>query len=163
MPSPPLPSPCKPAKNLILALISGALRDSLRMGKTKAAKAAAAAESRPPRSNVVYLGRIPHGFFEDQMRGYFSQFGELRRLRLSRSKKTARSRGYAFLEFAGAARRCARLAAVNSRDAFSCRPHRRGGRRRNDARLPAWRPRARVPHGRSGEATRGHVCWPARG
>lgn len=107
--------------------ISGALRDSPRMGKTKAAKAAAAAESRPPRSNVVYLGRIPHGFFEDQMRGYFSQFGELRRLRLSRSKKSARSRGYAFLEFAGAARRCARLAAVNSRDALSLqtRPSRR--------------------------------------
>lgn len=72
------------------------------MGKNKGAAAAAAVVQRAPRSNVVYLGRIPHGFYEDQLRGYFSQFGELRRLRLSRSKKTARSRGYAFLEFAGA-------------------------------------------------------------
>lgn len=36
---------------------------------------------------VIYLGRIPHGFYEDQMRDYFSQFGEITRLRLSRNKK----------------------------------------------------------------------------
>lgn len=36
---------------------------------------------------VIYLGRIPHGFFEDQMRAYFSQFGDVTRLRLSRNKK----------------------------------------------------------------------------
>ena len=28
-------------------------------------------------SGVVYLGRIPHGFFEKEMRAYFSQFGEV--------------------------------------------------------------------------------------
>jgi nucleolar protein 15 len=36
---------------------------------------------------VIYLGRIPHGFYEDEMRGYFSQFGTVTRLRLSRNKK----------------------------------------------------------------------------
>lgn len=36
---------------------------------------------------VIYLGRIPHGFYEDQMRNYFSQFGDITRLRLSRNKK----------------------------------------------------------------------------
>lgn len=36
---------------------------------------------------VVYLGRIPYGFFEDPMRQFFSQFGEITRLRLSRNKK----------------------------------------------------------------------------
>ncbi|KIJ52630.1 hypothetical protein M422DRAFT_223267 [Sphaerobolus stellatus SS14] len=51
---------------------------------------------------VVYLGRIPHGFYEDQMRGYFSQFGEVTRLRLSRNKKTGRSKHYGFIEFASA-------------------------------------------------------------
>lgn len=51
-------------------------------------------------TGVLYLGHIPHGFYEKEMRGYFSQFGEVLRVRLSRSKKTARSRGYAFLEFA---------------------------------------------------------------
>ncbi|PCH42216.1 RNA-binding domain-containing protein [Wolfiporia cocos MD-104 SS10] len=48
---------------------------------------------------VIYLGRIPHGFYEDQMRSYFSQFGNVTRLRLSRNKKTGRSKHYAFIEF----------------------------------------------------------------
>lgn len=50
-------------------------------------------------TGVVYLGRIPHGFYEDQMKAYFSQFGEVLRLRLSRNKKTGRSKHYAFIEF----------------------------------------------------------------
>lgn len=41
-------------------------------------------------SPVVYLGHIPHGFFEDQMTGFLSQFGEVMHLRLSRSKKTGK-------------------------------------------------------------------------
>ncbi|XP_043929624.1 MKI67 FHA domain-interacting nucleolar phosphoprotein [Protopterus annectens] len=48
---------------------------------------------------VVYLGHIPVGFQEPQIRGYFSQFGTITRLRLSRSKKTGHSKGYAFVEF----------------------------------------------------------------
>ncbi|KAJ3555865.1 hypothetical protein NM688_g2344 [Phlebia brevispora] len=48
---------------------------------------------------VIYLGRIPHGFYEDQMKAYFAQFGNVTRLRLSRSKKTGRSKHYAFIEF----------------------------------------------------------------
>ena len=42
-------------------------------------------EEEPP--GVVYVGHIPHGFFEEQMRKYFSQFGTVTRLKLSRSKK----------------------------------------------------------------------------
>lgn len=34
------------------------------------------------------------------MRAYFSQFGDIRRLRLSRNRKTGQSKHYAFLEFA---------------------------------------------------------------
>jgi len=48
---------------------------------------------------VVYLGHVPHGFYEKEMRSFFSQFGKVTRLRLSRSKRTGRSKGYAFLEF----------------------------------------------------------------
>jgi nucleolar protein 15 len=48
---------------------------------------------------VVYVGRIPHGFYEHEMRQYFSQFGEINRLRLSRNKKTGASRHWAFVEF----------------------------------------------------------------
>ncbi|GAO48521.1 RNA-binding domain-containing protein [Saitoella complicata NRRL Y-17804] len=49
---------------------------------------------------VVYLGRIPHGFYEDEMKAYFAQFGEVTRLRLSRNRKTGKSKHYAFVEFA---------------------------------------------------------------
>ncbi|TFK88829.1 RNA-binding domain-containing protein [Polyporus arcularius HHB13444] len=48
---------------------------------------------------VIYLGRIPHGFYEDQMRAYFSQFGTVTRLRLSRNKKTGKPKHYGFVEF----------------------------------------------------------------
>lgn len=48
---------------------------------------------------VVYVGHIPHGFYEPQMKSFFTQFGQVTRLRLSRSKKSGRSKGYAFVEF----------------------------------------------------------------
>ncbi|KAJ5579007.1 rRNA processing protein gar2 [Penicillium hetheringtonii] len=48
---------------------------------------------------TVYIGRIPHGFYEHEMRAYFSQFGEITRLRLSRNRITGRSKHYAFVEF----------------------------------------------------------------
>ncbi|GAA5998221.1 RNA-binding protein [Rhodotorula paludigena] len=56
-------------------------------------------EKKAPKAGVVYLGRIPHGFYEDEMRSYFSQFGEVTRLRLSRNKQTGASKHYAFIEF----------------------------------------------------------------
>ena len=49
---------------------------------------------------MIYLGRIPYGFFESQMKAYFAQFGEVVRLKLSRNKKTGKSKHYAFIEFA---------------------------------------------------------------
>lgn len=48
---------------------------------------------------VLYIGRIPHGFYEQEMQGYFGQFGAVSRLRLSRSKKTGKSKHFAFVEF----------------------------------------------------------------
>jgi len=57
-------------------------------------------EAKPKETRgVVYLGHIPNGFFEPQMLKYFSQFGKVSRMRLSRSKKTGGSKGYAFIEF----------------------------------------------------------------
>ncbi len=55
---------------------------------------------------VVYVGHIPHGFYEEAMKGFFRQFGGLKRCRLSRSKRSARSKGYAFLEFEDSATAC---------------------------------------------------------
>ncbi len=48
---------------------------------------------RPPRRH------LPHGFFEKELLGFFSQFGKLTRVRLSRNKKTGKAKHYAFLEF----------------------------------------------------------------
>lgn len=48
---------------------------------------------------VVYVGHLPQGLFEPQLKSYFEQFGKVLRLRLSRSKKTGGSKGYAFVEF----------------------------------------------------------------
>ena len=53
----------------------------------------------PKSAGVLYLGHIPHGFYEDEMRKFFSQFGTISRLRLARNKKTGRSKHYAFIEF----------------------------------------------------------------
>ena len=53
----------------------------------------------PHRNLLNRLSHLPHGFYEEALLGYFSQFGELTRVRLSRSKRTGGSRGYAFLEF----------------------------------------------------------------
>lgn len=57
----------------------------------------------PTKSNkkrgVVYIGRIPKLFQEYEVKKYFSQFGDILRLRISRNKKTGASRHYGFLEF----------------------------------------------------------------
>lgn len=41
---------------------------------------------------VLYLGRLPHGFYEAQLRAYFTQFGDVTRLRLSRNKQARMTR-----------------------------------------------------------------------
>lgn len=42
---------------------------------------------------------MPYGFQEDQLKAYFSQYGEVLAVKLARSKATARSKGYAFVQF----------------------------------------------------------------
>ncbi|KAL8448946.1 hypothetical protein Emag_003798 [Eimeria magna] len=49
---------------------------------------------------IIYIGHLPLGFMEPQLRAFFSQFGEVTRVRLFRSRKTAHSKGYGFVEFA---------------------------------------------------------------
>lgn len=53
----------------------------------------------PIESSVIYLGHIAHGFYEKQMKQFFAQFGEVKQIKLFRSKKTGKSKGYAFVEF----------------------------------------------------------------
>ncbi len=48
---------------------------------------------------VIYIGGLPHGFYEHQLRSYLTQFGPVRNLRISRNPKTGGSRHYGFVEF----------------------------------------------------------------
>lgn len=50
-------------------------------------------------SNVIYLGHIPAGFFEKEMKQFFTQYGKVEKVKLFRSKKTGNSKGYAFIRF----------------------------------------------------------------
>ncbi|XP_058758705.1 uncharacterized RNA-binding protein C1827.05c-like [Vicia villosa] len=50
-------------------------------------------------SPVLYIGRIPHGFYEKEMEAYFAQFGTIKRMRIARNKKTGKSRHFGFIEF----------------------------------------------------------------
>ncbi|KAL1238062.1 MKI67 FHA domain-interacting nucleolar phosphoprotein [Trichinella pseudospiralis] len=54
----------------------------------------------PVMRGVVLIRNLPYGFFEAELWQYFEQFGKLNRLKLFRSKKTGRSKGYAMIEFA---------------------------------------------------------------
>lgn len=49
-------------------------------------------------TGVVYIGHLPFGFHETQLKTFFTQFGLVTRLRLSRNKQ-GKSRHYAFVEF----------------------------------------------------------------
>ncbi|OAA73883.1 Nucleotide-binding, alpha-beta plait [Cordyceps fumosorosea ARSEF 2679] len=66
---------------------------------SKAVREGVTSEAASGERGVVYVGRIPHGFYEHEMRQYFSQFGPISRLRLSRNKKTGASKHFAFVEF----------------------------------------------------------------
>lgn len=72
------------------------------VGKIPKAKKATKPSSGSGNPGVMYLGRIPHGFYEHEIRSYFGQFGDITRLRVVRNKKTGASRHRAFIEFADA-------------------------------------------------------------
>lgn len=48
---------------------------------------------------LLYVGSLPKTFQQYELKKYFSQFGEVTRVRLSKIKKTGKSRGYGFVEF----------------------------------------------------------------
>jgi nucleolar protein 15 len=50
-------------------------------------------------SDIIYLGHIPNGFGEGEMRKFFTQYGDVQKLKLFRSKKTKGSKGHAFIKF----------------------------------------------------------------
>lgn len=67
--------------------------------KKKAKKLAAGSSNAKEETGVLYVGRLPHGFYEHEMRSYFSQFGSIRNLRVARNKQTGKAKHFAFVEF----------------------------------------------------------------
>ena len=54
-------------------------------------------KSKDMKKGIVYIGHLPKGFEEKELEKFFGQFGSIEKLRVSRSKKTGRTRGYAFM------------------------------------------------------------------
>jgi len=77
-------------------------QDVGKIPKAKKSKSSSNGEKSSGKPGVMYLGRIPHGFYEHEIRSYFGQFGDITRLRVVRNKKTGASRHRAFVEFADA-------------------------------------------------------------
>ena len=50
-------------------------------------------------SNIVYIGHLPNGFEEKEMKKFFNQFGEVKNVQLSRSTKFGNSRHYGWVQF----------------------------------------------------------------
>ncbi|ABN65543.1 predicted protein, partial [Scheffersomyces stipitis CBS 6054] len=73
-------------------------RDGHLVNKTVISSEARASKKSKKRG-IIYLGRLPQGFQEPEMKKYFSQFGSIINLKLSRNKKTGKSKHYGFIEF----------------------------------------------------------------
>ncbi|KAL2554779.1 RNA-binding (RRM/RBD/RNP motif) family protein [Forsythia ovata] len=54
---------------------------------------------RENKATVLYIGRIPHGFYENEMQGFFKQSGTIKGLRIAMNTKTAKSKHFGFIEF----------------------------------------------------------------
>ncbi|XP_059139947.1 uncharacterized protein LOC131928055, partial [Physella acuta] len=78
---------------------------------------------------VVYIGHVPHGFYERQLSNYFSQFGKVLNVKLSRSKNNGKSKGYAFIKFKDAA-----VAKTVAETRFKWRPTTKPKRQHNSAK-----------------------------
>ncbi|KAH8243339.1 hypothetical protein KR032_006615 [Drosophila birchii] len=72
-------------------VVSGQLKKKVDKAKPQKVKG--------PERGVIIVKHLPHGFFEQQLRQYFRQFGRVLRVRLARSLRTGNSKGYAFVEF----------------------------------------------------------------
>jgi nucleolar protein 15 len=66
--------------------------------KTPAVKTTIPVVSKRTQS-IVFFSGVPKQFSEREIRTFFGQFGKICKLRLSRSKKTAGSKGYGYIQF----------------------------------------------------------------
>lgn len=79
--------------------LSSSLRPVSGNASAKGGSSASSSQALNKLTSVVYLGHLPKGFDEDEIRKFFNQFGKIKRMKLFRAKKSLASKGYAFLEF----------------------------------------------------------------
>jgi nucleolar protein 15 len=99
---------CNPDGALDKRKTQGQQQQSLRLAQGKALRERQKAKKMANElmirgSAVLYVGHIPYGFYEEAQFQFFSQYGKVTRVRLSRDPKTNRYRGYGFVEFEDAA------------------------------------------------------------
>ncbi|CAH1972412.1 unnamed protein product [Acanthoscelides obtectus] len=56
-------------------------------------------QSAEEKRGLIYIGHIPHGFYEEEIKQYFDQFGKVTNVKVCRSNKTGQSKGYGYVEF----------------------------------------------------------------
>lgn len=75
--------------------------ETLNDPKTRIEKTQAVVDelSTPSKGTAIYVGHLPWGFGDTEIKKYFQQFGEITRIIVPKSAKSGRSVGYAFIEF----------------------------------------------------------------
>ena len=68
------------------------------MKQQKTTKGSGAVSNNNTTSNILYIGHLPRNFAEHELLVFLKQFGLVQHVRVSRSKKTGGSRGYAFVQ-----------------------------------------------------------------
>ncbi|EMG47334.1 hypothetical protein SBY92_002786 [Candida maltosa Xu316] len=56
-------------------------------------------DKKKSKQGIIYIGRLPDMFQEKELKTYFKQFGDIINLKLSRNKKTGKSKHYGYIEF----------------------------------------------------------------
>ena len=64
----------------------------------------------------IYVGNLPFGFGEEEVRQLFSEFGEIQRVSLITDRATGQSRGFGFVEMGDDSQAQAAIAALDGRD-----------------------------------------------
>src|SRR5579863_7220797 len=64
----------------------------------------------------LFVGNLPFGSTEDAVRAHFSQFGEVRQVRIMTDRDTGKPRGFAFVEMANDEEADKAIAALNGKE-----------------------------------------------
>ncbi|XP_017782197.1 PREDICTED: MKI67 FHA domain-interacting nucleolar phosphoprotein-like [Nicrophorus vespilloides] len=70
------------------------LKEQVKDGDVKVAEEGSSKERA-----IIYIGHLPHGFYEKELREYFGQFGKVTKVTVPRAKRSGRPRSYAYVEF----------------------------------------------------------------